>query len=167
MARALRTTGRSRYRSVCPHSHRYCPLPQLEYGASLQAIAPVRQMLDHGVKIGLGVDGSASNDSGHLLAEARQSMLLQRVGFGPDALSARQALEMATRGGAAVLGRNDIGHLAPGMAADLVAFDLNDQGYAGAWHDPLSALIFCTPQNVSHSILNGRIVIQDGQLTHD
>ncbi len=128
-------------------------------------IAPIRRMLDRGIKVGLGVDGSASNDSGHLMGEARQSLLLQRVGYGPDALSARQALEMATRGGAAVLGRDDIGHLAPGMAADLVAFDLNQLAFSGAWHDPLAALVFCTPTSVSHSIINGRTVIEDGRLT--
>jgi cytosine/adenosine deaminase-related metal-dependent hydrolase len=127
-------------------------------------VAPVRAMLDAGVPVGLGVDGSASNDSSHLLAEARQALLLQRVGAGPGALTAREALLLATRGGARVLGRDDIGHLAPGMAADLVAFDLNDVGFAGGEHDPLAALVFCAPARVDLSIIHGRIVIRDGYL---
>jgi len=91
--------------------------------------------------------------------------LLQRVGFGPDAMTARQALEIATRGSAKVLNRDDIGVLAPGMAADIVLFDLNQIGYAGALHDPVAALVFCTPSNVAYSIINGRIVVRDGVLT--
>ena len=127
-------------------------------------IAPVRRMLDAGVRVGLGVDGAASNDSSHLLAEARQALLLQRVGFGPAALTAREALELATRGGADVLGRDDIGHLAPGMAADIVAFDLNDIGFAGAHADPLAALVFCAPVRAALSVIHGRVVVRDGVL---
>lgn len=140
----------------------HCPSSNMRLASG---IAPVRQMLDAGVPVGLGVDGSASNDSSHLLAEARQALLLQRVGFGPAALTARQALELATRGGARVLGRDDIGQLAPGMAADIVAFDLDDVGFAGGEHDPLAALVFCAPVRAALSVIHGRIVIRDGQLT--
>jgi cytosine/adenosine deaminase-related metal-dependent hydrolase len=121
-------------------------------------------MLDTGVKVGLGVDGSASNDGADLLGEARQALLLQRVGFGPAALSAREALALATRGGAAVLGRDDIGALAPGMAADIVAFDLNAPGFAGAWHDPVAALVFCAPATAALSVIDGKVVVRDGRL---
>jgi len=140
----------------------HCPSSNMRLASG---IAPVRRMLDAGVRVGLGVDGSASNDSSHLLAEARQALLLQRVGLGPAALTARDALELATRGGARVLGRDDIGQLARGMAADLVAFDLADVGFAGAGHDPLAALVFCAPARVALSVIHGRIVIRDGRLT--
>jgi 8-oxoguanine deaminase len=140
----------------------HCPSSNMRLGSG---IAPVRAMRDAGINVGLGVDGSASNDSSHLLAEARQALLLQRVGFGVDALSAREALELATRGGAAVLGRDDIGHLAPGMAADIVAFDLDDLGFAGSGHDPLAALVLCAPAHVDLSIIHGRMVIRDGHLS--
>ena len=139
----------------------HCPSSNMRLASG---IAPVRRMLDAGVHVGLGVDGSASNDSSHLLAEARQTLLLQRVGFGPAALSAREALRIATRGGARVLGRDDIGQLAPGMSADIVAFDLSDVGFAGAGHDPLAALVFCAPARVAHSVIHGRVVIRDGHL---
>lgn len=118
-----------------------------------------------GVPVGIAVDGSASNDSGHLLGETRQAMLLARVGHGPAAMSARQALELATLGGAKVLGRDDIGALAPGMSADVVAFQTGGLDLAGAAaHDPVASLIFCTPQNVRHSIINGKPVVSDGIL---
>ena len=139
----------------------HCPTSNMRLGSG---IAPLRAMLNAGLHVGLGVDGSASNDSSHLLAEARQALLLQRVGFGVDALSAREALELATRGGARVLGRDDVGHLAPGMAADVVAFDLNDVGFAGSEHDPLAALVFCAPTRADLSIIHGRVVIRDGRL---
>jgi len=138
----------------------HCPTSNMRLASG---IAPIRRMLDAGVTIGLGVDGSASNDGGHLLAEARQAMLLQRVGHGPAALSARGALELATRGGAAVLGRDDIGRIEPGCAADIVAFDLDAIGYAGQ-HDPVAALLFCAPAKVAWSMINGRIVIERGEL---
>ena len=140
----------------------HCPTSNMRLASG---IAPVRAMLDAGIHVGLGVDGSASNDSSHLLAEARQALLLQRVGFGVDALTAREALELVTRGGAEVLGRDDIGHLAPGMAADLVAFDLNGLGFAGGEHDPLAALVFCAPASADLSLIHGRVVVRDGQLT--
>ncbi|MFL6718595.1 MAG: 8-oxoguanine deaminase [Burkholderiaceae bacterium] len=139
----------------------HCPCSNMRLASG---IAPVRRMLDHGVPVGLGVDGSASNDGAHMLGEARQAMLLQRVGFGPDAMTARQALEMATLGGAKVLGRDDIGALAPGMSADLAMFRLDQLAYAGALHDPVAALVFCTPSNVDCSIIHGRVVVKEGQL---
>ncbi|MPN28965.1 8-oxoguanine deaminase [bioreactor metagenome] len=122
-------------------------------------------MREAGVPVGIAVDGSASNDSGHLLGETRQAMLLARVGFGPAAMSARQALELATLGGAKVLNRDDIGALAPGMSADLVAFATGGLDQAGAAvHDPVAALVFCTPQTVRHSVINGKPVVTDGHL---
>lgn len=140
----------------------HCPCSNMRLASG---IAPIRNMLDRGVNVGLGVDGSASNDGGNMLGETRQAMLLQRVGFGQSAMNARQALEMATLGGAQVLGRDDIGSLAPGMAADVIAFDLDQIAYSGAWHDPLAALVFCSPGNVSYSIVNGKILVREGQLT--
>ncbi len=139
----------------------HCPSSNMRLASG---IAPIRRMLDEKVKVGLGVDGSASNDSGHLLNEARQAMLLQRVGGNPAALSAREALEIAILGGAAVLGRDDVGMLAPGMAADFVAFRLDTLGFAGAQHDPIAALVFCQSPQVDVSVINGRIVVKDGHL---
>jgi cytosine/adenosine deaminase-related metal-dependent hydrolase len=143
----------------------HCPCSNMRLASG---IAPVRAMRDAGVKVGLGVDGSASNDSGHLLAEARMALLLQRVAHGPElgpsAMGAREALEIATRGGAAVLNRDDIGHLAPGMAADLAIYALDDVAQAGAQHDPLAALLFCQPPRARHTIVNGRLVVRDGRL---
>lgn len=139
----------------------HCPCSNMRLASG---IAPVRAMRDAGVPVGLGVDGSASNDGAHMLGEARQAMLLQRVGYGPAAMGAREALEIATLGGAKVLNRDDIGALAPGMSADFVAFDMSAIGYAGAGHDPVAALVFCTPGTVSASVINGRIVVRDGVL---
>ncbi|MBZ0299232.1 MAG: amidohydrolase family protein, partial [Anaerolineae bacterium] len=127
-------------------------------------IAPVRKMLDARVKVGLGVDGSASNDAGHLLNEARTAMLLQRVGGNPAELAVYEALEIATRGSASVLGRDDIGVLAPGMAADFIAFNLNRVWFAGATHDPIAALLLCLPPQVDYSVIQGRVVVQEGAL---
>ncbi len=139
----------------------HCPSSNMRLASG---IAPVRALLDAGVDVALGVDGSASNDSSHFLAEARMAMLLQRVTDEPDALSAEEALWMATRGGAAVLGREDIGELAQGKAADFIGLRLDRLDYAGALHDPLAALTFCHPQRVDLSVINGEIVIEDGHL---
>ncbi|WP_271103343.1 8-oxoguanine deaminase [Pseudomonas tohonis] len=139
----------------------HCPCSNMRLASG---IAPIRRMRDAGVPVGLGVDGSASNDGATMIGEVRQALLLQRVGFGPDAMTAREALEIATLGGAKVLNRDDIGALVPGMAADFVAFDLNQIAFAGALHDPLAALVFCAPAQVSHSVINGRLVVKDGQL---
>ena len=143
----------------------HCPCSNMRLASG---IAPVRTMRDAGVPVGLGVDGSASNDGAHMLGEARQALLLQRVGHGPAAMGAREALEIATLGGARVLGRDDIGALAPGMSADFVAFDMSGVGYAGAGHDPVAALVFCTPTDVSTSVINGRVGVRGGpRLTAD
>lgn len=122
-------------------------------------------MIDAGVPVGLGVDGSASNDGSHMLGEVRQAMLAQRVGYGPDAMSARAALELATLGGARVLNRDDIGAIAPGMAADVAAFDLHHVAYAGALHDPVAALVFCAGPGAAYTVVNGRVVVREGRLT--
>jgi cytosine/adenosine deaminase-related metal-dependent hydrolase len=139
----------------------HCPSSNMRLASG---IAPVVAMLQGGVPVGLGVDGSASNDGGHLLAEARMAMLLQRVGGDPAALSARQALEMATRGGARVLGRDDIGSLEAGKAADVVGWRLDALAFAGALHDPLAALVFCQPQNVDLALVNGRERVRGGAI---
>lgn len=140
----------------------HCPCSNMRLASG---IAPVGRMRCEGVSVGLGVDGSASNDGSHMLGEARQAMLLARVGFGPAAMSGREALEIATLGGAQVLNRDDIGALAPGMAADVVAFDLRNLETAGALHDPVAALVFCAPHRVAWSVINGRIVVREGRLT--
>jgi cytosine/adenosine deaminase-related metal-dependent hydrolase len=139
----------------------HCPGSNMRLASG---IAPVRAYLDAGVRVGLGVDGSASNDSSHLLLEARMAMLLQRVMGDPAGLSAEEALRMATRGGAEVLGRDDVGQLAPGKAADFVGLRLDRPDYAGALHDPLAALVFCAPQRVDLSVINGRVVVEDSRL---
>ncbi len=139
----------------------HCPSSNMRLASG---IAPVRAYLDAGVRVGLGVDGSASNDSSHLLAEARQALLLQRVSGDPAGLSAEEALWLATVGGAQVLGRDDIGELSPGKAADFIGFRLDRLDYAGALHDPLAALVFCTPQRVDFSVINGQVVVEDGHL---
>jgi 8-oxoguanine deaminase len=160
----------------------HCPCSNMRLASG---IAPVRRMLDAGVPVGLGVDGCASNDAGHLLNEARQALLLARVGramqppeldaqgqlrygcdLGPAEMTARDALAVATRGGAQVLGRDDIGHLAPGMAADLVLWKLDTLAMAGgAVHDPLAALLLCASPQVAWSIVDGRVLVREGQLT--
>ncbi|MCU0513071.1 MAG: 8-oxoguanine deaminase [Anaerolineae bacterium] len=139
----------------------HCPSSNMRLASG---IAPLRALLQARVRVGLGVDGSASNDSNHLLQEARLALLLQRVTGDPAALSARQALELATLGGAAVLGRDDIGALAPGMSADFVAYSLDTLALAGALHDPVAALVFCQPPGVLWSVINGRVVVRDGHL---
>ena len=131
--------------------------------------APIRAMRDAGVPVSIAVDGSASNDSGHMFGELRLALLLQRVAHGPvrgpAAMTAREALEIATLGGARVLGRDDIGALAPGMAADIVTVALEQIGLAGAGHDPLAALLFCHVPRVTNSVVNGQVLVRDGQLT--
>ena len=143
----------------------HCPCSNMRLASG---IAPIRAMRDAGVTVGLGVDGAASNDAGHMLGEARMAMLLQRVAHGPvhgpKAMGAREMLEIATLGGAKVLNRDDIGALAVGMAADIVTVPLDDIGMAGALHDPLAALLFCQVPRVRHSIVNGRVVVRDGRI---
>ncbi|MDE3239880.1 MAG: 8-oxoguanine deaminase [Paracoccaceae bacterium] len=137
----------------------HCPCSNCRLGSG---IAPVRRMRDAGVKVGLGVDGSASNDAGNLVAEARQAMLLQRVANGADAMSAREALEIATLGGARVLGRDDCGSLAPGKRADLAIWDVSGIESAGSW-DP-AALLLAGPTRVRDLIVEGRHVVRDGRI---
>ncbi len=137
----------------------HCPTSNMRLASG---IAPVKAYRKAGVKVSLGVDGSASNDSGHLLAEVRQAMLLQRVTGDPAALTAEQALWLGTRGGALNLGRDDVGYLAPGMAADFAAFRLDTIDTAGALHDPLAAIVFCAPQKADLLVVNGNVRIQDG-----
>ncbi len=140
----------------------HCPTSNMRLSSG---IAPVRKLLQAGVRLGLGVDGSASNDSSNMLAEARQTMLLQRVMGDPAAMTAREALWLATRGGANVLGRDDTGYLAPGMAADLIGYRLDTLALAGgAPHDPRASLIFCHPPHVDLSIINGRVRIKNQTL---
>ncbi len=181
-AQALGWTGDDVWHAHCVHLNQaevenfartrtgvaHCPTSNMRLASG---IAPVRAMRDAGVPVGLGVDGSASNDGSHLLAEVRQCLLLQRLGLSlskplgnPRAMTAREALEIATLGGAAVLGRDDIGSLAPGMAADIIAFDLNALAYAGgAVHDPVAALVFCQPQAVDLALVNGHLLVENGQ----
>jgi cytosine/adenosine deaminase-related metal-dependent hydrolase len=164
----------------------HCPCSNMRLASG---IAPVRNMLDAGVPVGLGVDGSASNDAAHLVNEARQALLLARVGramqppevrlgasgqrqtffgcdLGPAQMTARDALSLATRGGARVLGRMDIGHLAVGMCADLALYDLNTLAFAGgAVNDPLGALLLCASPPAAYTIVNGRVIVRQGQLT--
>jgi cytosine/adenosine deaminase-related metal-dependent hydrolase len=146
-------------------------------------IAPVKAYRDAGVKVGIGVDGSASNDGNHMLLEVRQAMLLARLKMslrppeGPETalstsdpsrdgewMTAREALEIATRGGAAVLGRSDIGSLAVGKCADFCAIDLNAVNYAGGLADPVAAVIFCAPQRVSYTVVHGRVIVAGGEI---
>ena len=148
-------------------------------------IAPVRKMLNAGVPVRLGVDGSASNDAAHMVNEARQALLLARVGqslqspetdtsgqtffgcdLGPAEMTARDALGIATRSGAQVLGRTDIGHLAPGMCADLALFDLRTLAFAGgAVHNPVGALLLCASPQAAYTVAHGEVVVRQGRLT--
>lgn len=138
----------------------HCPCSNCRLGSG---IAPVRAMRDAGVRVALGVDGSASNDAGSLVAEARQAMLLQRVQNGADAMSAREALEIATLGGAQVLGRSDLGSLERGKRADIAVWDVSGLEAAGAW-DPVAALLLAGPPRVKHLFVEGRPVVRAGQL---
>jgi 8-oxoguanine deaminase len=163
----------------------HCPCSNMRLASG---IAPIRKMLNAGVPVGLGVDGSASNDAAHMVNEARQALLLARVGramqppeervlpsgerktffgcdLGPSEMAVRDVLKIATRGGAQVLGRADIGHLAVGMCADLVLFDLNTLGFAGgAVHDPVGSLLLCASPQADTTIVNGKVVVRGGQL---
>ncbi|MCU0900079.1 MAG: 8-oxoguanine deaminase [Cypionkella sp.] len=138
----------------------HCPCSNCRLGSG---IAPVRAMRDARVPVGLGVDGSASNDAGNLMAEVRQALLLQRVARGADAMSAREVLEIATRGGAQVLGRNDCGVLAVGKRADVAIWDMAGIEAAGAW-DPVAALVLCGPGRVRDLLVEGRRVVAGGQM---
>ena len=138
----------------------HCPCSNCRLGSG---IAPVRQMRDAGVKVGLGVDGSASNDQGNLIDEARQAMLLQRVAFGADKMSAREVLRIATRGGAEVLGRHDCGQIAVGKRADIAIWDVSGLDSAGSW-DP-AALVLAGPRQVRDLFVEGRQIVRAGQIT--
>ncbi len=145
----------------------HCPTSNMRLASG---IAPVRQYLRAGVPVGLGVDGSASNDSSNMLAEVRQALLLNRLAAAPDVgggpiMAARTALGLATRGGAAVLGRTDIGSIEVGKAADIIAIDLDRPGLSGARHDPVAALALCDVGRIDHSWVHGRRVVADGELT--
>ncbi|MDO8884847.1 8-oxoguanine deaminase [Pseudotabrizicola sp.] len=138
----------------------HCPCSNCRLGSG---IAPVRAMRDARVSVGLGVDGSASNDAGNLIGEARQALLLQRVARGADAMSAREALEIATLGGAQVLGRHDCGSLSPGKRADVAIWDVSGVEAAGSW-DPVAALVLCGPGRVRDLFVEGRRVVAEGQM---
>ena len=137
----------------------HCPCSNCRLGSG---IAPLRAMRDAGVPVGLGVDGSASNDAGNLVAEARQAMLLQRVAGGADAMSAREALEIATRGGADILGRPECGRIEVGARADIAIWDVSGIESAGSW-DP-AALLLAGPTTVRDLLVEGRSVVRDGQV---
>ena len=138
----------------------HCPCSNCRLGSG---IAPVRKLRDQGVNAGIGVDGSASNDSSNLIAEARQAMLMQRVENGADAMSAREALEIATRGGAAVLGRDDCGQIAVGMRADIAIWDISGIESAGSWD--AAAILLAGPTQVRDLLVEGRQVVRAGQIT--
>ncbi|MBD2082160.1 8-oxoguanine deaminase [Leptolyngbya sp. FACHB-17] len=141
----------------------HCPCSNMRLASGL---APTRKMLHHNVPVGLGVDGSASNDTSNLLNEARTAFLMARVReLDAAAMTAREALELATLGGAKVLGRDDIGYLAPGMSADFIAINLDRPEFAGALHDPVAALIFCQVNTVDYSFINGRKIVDQGKIT--
>lgn len=150
----------------------HCPTSNMRLASG---IAPVLEMMQAGVKVGLGVDGSASNDGSHLFGEARQAMLVARLraalagaslssSEAPPLMTARQALELATRGGAAVLGRPDLGSLEAGKCADFTAVRLDRLEFAGAMHDPLAALVFCAPVVVDYTVVGGRMIVKEGRL---
>jgi cytosine/adenosine deaminase-related metal-dependent hydrolase len=151
----------------------HCPSSNMRLASG---IAPVLSMVEAGVRVGIGVDGSASNDGSHLLGEVRQAMLLARLGAslagaslsqrgGPPLMTARAALELATIGGASVLGRSDIGSLEAGKCADFIAIDLDRLDFAGGLHDPVAAMVFCAPVQVDYNVVGGRLVVEAGNLT--
>jgi len=160
----------------------HCPCSNMRLGSG---IAPIKKYMAAGVKVGLGVDGSASNDSSNLLLEVRQAMLLARLKMGLRApegpskyallsqnhpvranewMTAREALELATIGGASVLGRSDIGSLEPGKCADFFSLNLHSLNYAGALHDPVAAVVFCAPERAKYTVVNGRVIVEDGRI---
>jgi 8-oxoguanine deaminase len=150
----------------------HCPTSNMRLASG---IAPIWEYLTAGVKVGLGVDGSASNDGSHMLNEARQAMLLARVRAGilgaskssaqaPPLMAAREALALATKGGARVLGRSDLGSIEKNLAADFAAFRLDHLEYAGGLHDPVAALIFCAPVKADYTVVHGKVVVEDGRL---
>jgi 8-oxoguanine deaminase len=139
----------------------HCPSSNLRLGSGR---APLARMRAAGLRLGIGVDGSASNDGSNLVSEARLAMLLSRVAGDPSALSARHALELATRGGASVLNRDDIGSIAPGMAADFVGFRIDVPAFAGAQHDPIAALLLCGTTGVDFSVIDGALRVSEGRL---
>ncbi len=152
----------------------HCPSSNMRLASG---IAPIWEYLHAGVKIGLGVDGSASNDSSHLLAEARIAMLVARVRAGllgaslsaedaPEIMTARKALELATLGGASVLGRDDVGSLSVGKCADFIAINMRQLPFAGAMSDPVAAVLFCAPVNVAYNFVNGKAVVREGRLVN-
>lgn len=141
----------------------HCPCSNLRLASG---VAPVMAMLRAGINVGLGVDGSSSNDSGHLLTEARQAMLLQRLREGADGCSVRQMLEVATLGGARALGRADhLGSLRPGYQADCAAFAVNDVWHAGAVHDPIASLLLCHTSQAAYTVVGGEVLVDNGVLT--
>ena len=158
----------------------HCPSSNMRLASG---IAPVKKYRDAGVRVGIGVDGSASNDCNHMLGEVRLAMLLARLKMGllpPEGpqtvlstsdplradewMTAREALEIGTRGGAEVLGRDDIGHLAPGMCADFFSVDLNTVDFAGGLADPVAATLFCAPQKAKYTVINGKVIVEDGRV---
>jgi cytosine/adenosine deaminase-related metal-dependent hydrolase len=141
----------------------HCPCSNLRLGSG---IAPVPMFLKHKVPVGLGVDGSASNDSSDMLGEARQCMLVHRLG-NVKAMPAREALKIATRGGAAVLGRSDIGSIEPGKAADIAVFDVSGLDFIGSRSDPLASLLFCgASHRAKYTVVNGKVVVKNGRLAN-
>ncbi|MBZ0310262.1 MAG: 8-oxoguanine deaminase [Anaerolineae bacterium] len=141
----------------------HCPCSNMRIASGFM---PLRKMLNAGVRVGIGVDGTASNDTNNLLNEARLALLLARVGHeDPTVLTAREALELGTLGGARVLGRDDIGAIVPGKAADFIAFNVDRLTYAGAHHDIVAAIIFCNSDPVDYSYINGRRVVDQGRIT--
>jgi len=160
------------HQSGCGVAH--CPTSNMRLASG---IAPIMRMMQKNIKVGLGVDGSASNDGSNLLEEVRQAMLVARLKAGldgaslsgketPPLMTARQALELATRGGAAVLGRDDIGSLSPGKCADFIAIKLDHLEYSGALHDPVAAVVFCAPVRVDYNYVAGRPVVKEGRLVN-
>jgi cytosine/adenosine deaminase-related metal-dependent hydrolase len=141
----------------------HCPSSNLRLGAG---VAPLRELLDAGVRVGLGVDGSASNERGDLSFEVKQALLAARGRGGPAALTAREALRLGTRGGAAVLQRDDLGSLEPGKRADFAVWRTDGLELAGADADPVSGLVFSGPHRVERLVVGGRDVVRDGALVN-